>query len=54
MTERSLILLVAVAFVALCLLAMGGLHQTHYRGRKFQMLEGRVTVLENIVGGEHG
>ncbi len=54
MTERAVILLVSVGFVAVCLLAMAGAHQTHYRGRKFQMLEGRVTVLENIVGGEHG
>ena len=54
MTERAVILTVALLIVGLSLFAMGGAHQLHYRNRKFQMLEGRVDVLERIVGGEHG
>lgn len=53
MTERSLILLVAVVFVALSLLAMGGLHQSHYKNRRWQLLEGRVSSLERIIVGDH-
>lgn len=54
MTERGMILAVALLIVGLSLFAMGAAHQVHYKNRKFQMLEGRVNVLENIVGGEHG
>jgi hypothetical protein len=39
--------------VGLCLLAMASLHREHYKGRKWQMLEARVNVLEKIIGGEH-
>jgi len=52
-TERSLILLVAVAIVAFSLLAMGAAHQTHYKNRRWQLLEGRVSSLERIIVGDH-
>lgn len=53
MTERSLILLAAFGFVALALLTMGGLHQSHYKNRRWQLLEGRVSSLERIIVGDH-
>lgn len=54
MTERALIYGVALLVVALALGAMGLAHERHYKNRRWQMLEGRVNVLEQIVGGEHG
>lgn len=53
MTERSLVFGVALLVVALALLAMAGLHREHYRSRRWQMLEGRLSTLEKIVAGEH-
>lgn len=53
MTERSTIFLVALGFVALALMGMATLHREHYRSRKYQVLEGRITVLERIMLGEH-
>lgn len=53
MTERAAVYLVAVMLVALCLLAMAGMHERHYRNRRWQLLEGRVSSLERIIVGEH-
>lgn len=53
MTERAAVYGVALVLVALCLLAMAGLHDRHYRNRRWQMLEGRVNVLEQILRGDH-
>lgn len=53
MTERALIYATALLIVGLSLLAMAGLHDRHYRNRKWQLLESRVSGLEKIVAGEH-
>lgn len=53
MTERALIYGVALLVVGLALLAMAGMHERHYRNRRWQMLEARLRVLEEIVSGEH-
>ncbi len=53
MTERALVYGVALLVVSLALLAMAGLHDRHYRNRKWQLLEGRVASLERIIVGEH-
>lgn len=53
MTERAGIYLIALLLVGLSLLAMAGMHERHYRNRKWQLLEGRVSVLERIIVGEH-
>ena len=53
MTERTLVFGVALLVVALALLAMAGMHERHYKNRRWQMLEARLKVLEEIVGGEH-
>lgn len=54
MTERAVIGAVALLLVALMALGMASMHREHYKGRKYQMLEGRVNVLEQIISGEHG
>lgn len=54
MTERAIYAAVALLIVGIALLAMASLHREHYKGRKWQMLEGRVSVIENILAGEHG
>lgn len=53
MTERAVIYATALVLVALCALAMASLHQTHYKNRKYQLLEGRLSSLEKIIVGEH-
>lgn len=53
MTERAVYAMVALLLVGLCLVAMASLHREHYKGRKWQMLEARVNVLEKIIAGEH-
>lgn len=53
MMERSLFLAAALMLVGLSLLAMAGMHERHYRNRKWQLLEGRVSSLERIIVGEH-
>jgi hypothetical protein len=52
-TDRAVYAALALLLVGLCLIAMAGLHREHYKGRKWQMLEARVNVLEKIIGGEH-
>ncbi len=53
MTERALIAGAALLIVALALLAMAGLHERHYKNRKYQLLEARLRTLEEIIVGEH-
>ncbi len=53
MTERTAIVGAALLLVALALLSMAALHERHYKNRRQQMLEGRVTVLERIIAGDH-
>lgn len=53
MTERTVILGAALCLVVLAGLAMAGLHERHYKNRRWQMLEARLAVLERIVAGEH-
>ena len=53
MTERAVILGVALFVIALALATMAGMHRGHYDRRKWQLLEGRVSSLERIVVGEH-
>lgn len=53
MTERSLIIGAALLLVAMALLTMGGLHREHYKSRRYQMLEGRMDVVEKILRGDH-
>lgn len=53
MTERTVILGVALLIVAMSLVGMAGAHQTHYRRRKLQILAARVDALERIVAGDH-
>jgi hypothetical protein len=52
-TERTIILGAALLLVALASLAMAGLHERHYKNRRWLMLEARLAVLERIVAGEH-
>jgi hypothetical protein len=52
-TERAAVYLAALLMVALALAVMGGLHQQHYKNRKLQLLEGRISSLERIMLGEH-
>ena len=54
MTERAVIGMVALLLVGLALIAMASMHREHYKGRKYQMLEGRVNIIEQIISGEHG
>lgn len=49
-----MILGVALLVVLLALGGMAGLHEWHYKNRRWQMLEARLKVLEAIVSGEHG
>jgi hypothetical protein len=53
MTERMIVAGVALLLVALALGAMAGLHERHYKNRKWQLLESRVSTLEKIIVGEH-
>jgi len=52
-TERTAVYLVAALLVGLSLLAMAGMHERHYRNRRWQLLEGRVASLERIIVGDH-
>jgi hypothetical protein len=52
-TERTLAYGIALLLVALCLVAMAGMHERHYKNRRWQMLEGRVGVIEKIITGDH-
>jgi hypothetical protein len=52
-TERALVLGAALLLIGLALVTMAGMHERHYRNRRWQMLEARLAVLEQIVGGEH-
>lgn len=54
MTERALLAGAALLLVAVALIAMAGLHERHYKNRRWMMLEARLKVLEEIVSGEHG
>lgn len=51
--ERTLVWGVALLLIALALLAMAGMHERHYKNRKWQLLESRLQTLEKIVVGEH-
>lgn len=53
MNDRLVISGAALLLVLLALATMAGLHQGHYKSRKYQMLEGRVAVIERILAGEH-
>ncbi len=53
MTERAAILGAALLLVALALLAMVSMHDKHYKSRRMQMFEGRLSSLERIIGGDH-
>lgn len=53
MTERMVISCIALLLVGLSLLVMAGLHERHYKNRKWQLLESRLSTLERIVVGEH-
>lgn len=53
MTERTVIYATALLIVALALATMFGQHQAHYKNRKLQLMEGRLTSLERIIMGEH-
>jgi hypothetical protein len=52
-TERTVIFGVALLVVALAALAMAGMHERHYKNRRWQLLEARLRALEEIVVGEH-
>ena len=52
-SERTISYAIAIMIVGLCLIAMASLHREHYKGRRWQMLEARVNVLEKIIGGDH-
>jgi hypothetical protein len=52
-TERAVVFGVAILLVALALLAMYGMHDQHYKNRRWQMLEARLNVVEKIVAGDH-
>lgn len=54
MTERTVAVGLAVLLVAISLVLMAAAHERHYKNRKWQMLEGRVNILEQIISGEHG
>jgi hypothetical protein len=53
MADRELVIsfLIAVAIVGAVTILM---HERHYQSRKEQILEGRVIVLEKIVGESRG
>ena len=53
MTERTIVFGIALLLVALAVVAMAGMHERHYKNRRWQMLEARLGVLERIVSGEH-
>lgn len=53
MTEKAAVYGVALLVVCLALLAMGGLHERHYKNRRNQLLEARLQALEKIIMGEH-
>ena len=53
MTERALAYGIAMMIVALALATMFGMHKGHYKNRKIQLLEGRLSSLERIILGEH-
>ena len=53
MTERSVVYLTALLLIGVALAQMFAMHERHYKNRRYQMLEGRVDVLERIVRGEH-
>lgn len=53
MSERTIVISAAVFLIALALLGMAAAHERHYKNRKWQMLEGRVSTIERIVAGEH-
>lgn len=53
MTERAVYGMLALLLVGLCAVAMASLHQQHYKNRKFQLLEGRLSSIERIILGEH-
>lgn len=53
MTERAVIAGVALLLVVLAVTTMASLHENHYKRRRWQLLEGRVSSLERIIVGEH-
>lgn len=53
MTERTLVYGIALLLVSVSLILMAAAHERHYKNRKYQMLEGRLGVLEQIITGEH-
>jgi hypothetical protein len=52
-TERAVYAALVLLLVGLMGIAMASMHREHYKGRKWQMLEARVNVIEKIIGGEH-
>jgi hypothetical protein len=53
MTERAVILGIALLVVAVALAGMASMHDQHYRKRRWQLLEARVGTLERIIIGDH-